>query len=133
MYLTLRTAVVVLLTTASLAGTPGSFRGILYAGADTKPGWWYVAGRHDSLRLVYLGNATVTYDEKVPGADRLSVPAQSLASGADVRVTAEQDEKGMWRATEVEILSVKGTKRATSKPHQPRHHAPVQAPAQGSS
>ncbi len=98
-----------------MAGTPGSFRGVLYKGADTKPGWWYVVGRNDSLRLVYTANASVTYAEEVPEEDRKPRPRRSLVPGTEVRVTAEQDGKGAWRATEVEILSVRGAGTRASR------------------
>jgi hypothetical protein len=108
MSVALRTAVMLLLSVAALAGTPGSFRGVLYKGTDAKPGWWYVVGRNDSMRLVYVAKAQVSYGDEVPREDRKPVPAQSLTAGAEVRVTAEQDKRGTWRATEIEILSVKG-------------------------
>ncbi len=117
MYLRLRAAAVLIFSVAAVAGTPGSFRGVLYKGADTKPGWWYVVGKNDSLRLVYTAEASVTYGEQVPQEDRKPQPKRSLAPGADVRVTAEQDSKGAWRATEVEILSLRGVgTRASGTP-----------------
>ncbi len=109
MWLGLRVVPVLLVVLSVFAGTPGSFRGVLYKGTDTKPGWWYVVGRNDSLRLVYTGNATVTYGDTVPAQDRKSVPAHSLTAGTEVRVTAEQDGTGAWQATDIEILSLKGT------------------------
>jgi hypothetical protein len=108
MSMTSRMAAVLLLSLTALAGTPGSFRGVLYSGTDTKPGWWYVVGRNDSMRLVYVARAQVSYADEVPQEDRKPVPAQSLTEGAEVRVTAEQDKHGAWRAREIEILSVKG-------------------------
>ncbi len=120
---------VLLVALNAFAGTPGSFRGVLYKGTDSKPGWWYVVGKNDSLRLVYVGKATVIYGEEVPESDRKRVPARSLAAGAEVRVTAEQDGKGAWRAVEVEILSTKGTKgRTQALERAPIHHLPVIAP-----
>lgn len=118
MSVALRATVVLLLSVGAFAGTPGSFRGILYKGTDTKPGWWYVVGRNDSMRLVYVANAQVTYADEVRQEDRKPLPARSLTAGAEVRVTAEQDERGAWRATEIEILSVKGAgDRASSGTH----------------
>jgi hypothetical protein len=121
MSVVLRTAAVLLMSIAALAGSPGSFRGILYKGTDTKPGWWYVVGRNDSMRLVYVARAQVSYGDEVRQEDRKPVPAQSLRAGAEVRVTAEQDKGGSWRATEVEILSVKGAaEQASQGPHSRR-------------
>lgn len=116
-----RAAALLLLSLTAWAGTPGSFRGVLYKGTDTKPGWWYVVGRNDSMRLVYVARAHVSYGNEVRLDDRKPVPAQSLVAGAEVRVTAEQDNRGSWRATQVEILSVKGTgDRASDDPRVPR-------------
>jgi hypothetical protein len=116
MGLPVRITAALLISIAAFAGTPGSFRGILYHGTDTKPGWWYVVGRNDSLRLVYIGKAVaVIYADEVPQQDRRAVPAQSITPGAEVRITAEQDDHGAWRATEVEILSVKGGRKSASR------------------
>ncbi len=115
MWLGLRVLPMVLIVVTALAGTPGSFRGVLYKGTDSKPGWWYVVGKNDSLRLVYVGKAAISYGEEVPAEDRKPVPAHSLIAGVEVRVTAEQDGAGTWQATEVEILKVKGARNEASK------------------
>jgi hypothetical protein len=121
MSLTSRLIAVLLLSSAAFAGTPGSFRGVLYQGTDTKPGWWYVVGRNDSMRLVYVAKAQVSYADEVPLQDRKPIPSQSLTAGAEVRVTAEQDKHGAWRATEIEILSVKGAADRASSGAYDRH------------
>jgi hypothetical protein len=95
-----------LLTSIAFAGTPGTFRGILYPGRNTKPGWVYIVGRNDTLRLVHIANASIVYAEEFPQRLRRANPAKALRPGADVRVTAEQDKKGNWRAREVEIISL---------------------------
>ncbi len=86
------------------SGVPGTFRGTVVRGPDPRPGWIFVAGANQSLRRVEVSNATISYDESVPVAQRAKVPSKSLTPGADIRVTAEQDDQGEWRATEIEIL-----------------------------
>ncbi len=88
----------------SYPGVAGTFRGMIVRGPDAWPGWVYVAGRNHSLRRVEVSRASVTYDDGVPMRLRKKNPRQSLAPGADVRVTADQDDQGEWRATEIEIL-----------------------------
>jgi hypothetical protein len=99
-----RLLAVVLLAAAAHAGTPGTFRGELYPGQDTKPGWVYIVGRNETLRLVHIANASVFYAEGYPTRLRRQKPATSLKPGTDVRVTAEQDANGNWQATEIEII-----------------------------
>lgn len=111
-----RSVAFLLLATSAYAGTPGTFRGIMYPGQNTKPGWVYIVGRNDALRLVHIANAVVSYADEFPEARRRPVPAKDLKPGAEVRVTAEQDSDGEWRASEVEII------RASTKPNS--RHAP---------
>ena len=58
------------------------------------------------LRRVALAKAEVFYSDQVPEHQREKVAAKGLAEGAEVRVTAEQDDKGEWRALRIEILKV---------------------------
>jgi hypothetical protein len=58
------------------------------------------------LRRVSLEKAEVVYSDQVPTQQRDRVPANALAAGAEVRVIAEQDEAGEWRALRIEILKV---------------------------
>jgi hypothetical protein len=92
------------LNVAAFAGTPGSFRGVLRESADAKPGWMYVQSRNDMLRLVRVSGASVVYSEEIPESQRLVHPRDSLRPGAEVRVVAEPDNHGNWRAQEIEIL-----------------------------
>ncbi len=105
-------AFIVLICAASALGTPGSFRGVLVEGADTKPGWMYVQSRNDMLRLVLLSGAAVSYSDDIPDDQRLTDARQSLRPGAEVRVLAEQDKHGDWRAREVEILGLAPAQKA---------------------
>ncbi len=97
---------------AAWAGTPGSFRGYLVEGAGIRPGWVYVQSRNDVLRLVNVASATVSYADEIPLRLRHSKPRESLRPGAEVRVLAEQDRSGNWRAQEIEILRLPPTRRA---------------------
>ncbi len=94
------------LSALAAAGTPGSFRGTIvdtpHASAGTD--WIYVQGRNGTARRVDISRASVTYDESVPASTRLSKPEDALTTGAEVRVTAEQDDNGEWRASRIEIL-----------------------------
>lgn len=116
MGLAVRLFSILLLTATACAGTPGIFRGVLYPGRDTKPGWVYIVGRNDTLRLVHIAKANIVYAEEFPAELRNVNPAKALKPGADVRVTAEQDAKGNWRASEVEIISPKEKPRRRRNP-----------------
>lgn len=92
--------------TADLSATPGTFRGRVVEppSGNEHDGWLYVQGRNKMLRRVALGNAPVFYAANVPENQREKVPANSLLAGAEVRVTAEQDAEGEWQALRIEIL-----------------------------
>jgi hypothetical protein len=95
--------------TAAVAGVPGTFRGTVHEGADIKPGWVYVEAMNGNLRLVDVRRADIHYedpldDDATPAVSRPKRAAPKLATGTEVRVTAEQDKKGYWHASEVEVL-----------------------------
>jgi hypothetical protein len=99
--------------TAAVAGVPGTFRGTVHEGADIKPGWIYVEAMNGNLRLVDVRRADVHYedpidDDAAPALPRAKRAAPKLATGTEVRVTAEQDKKGYWHASEVEVLRAVG-------------------------
>jgi hypothetical protein len=106
----LRTLAVVWLTWglsfAAFAGTPGIFQGQVYRDQNAGAGWIYVQGRNEMLRKVEVSRARVIYGASVPAADRAPDPARDLVQGAEVRVTAEQDGAGEWRAIQVEIVKI---------------------------
>jgi hypothetical protein len=97
---------VLVVFTADLSATPGTFRGKVVEPPSGKEhqGWLYVQGKNKMLRRVALGNAPIFYAANVPENQRERVPTNSLLAGAEVRVTAEQDEAGEWRALRIEIL-----------------------------
>lgn len=86
------------------SATAGSFRGVIVRGPSDQPGWIWVQGVHRTLRKVEVSRAEVVYDKAVPTSERERQPRLSIKAGAEVRVTAEQDEQGEWRATRIEIL-----------------------------
>ncbi len=101
--------VAVLLIAAHMwADSPGSFRGIVIHGPDITPGWMYMKSPNGQVRRVGIGRARVVYSDGVPVKERQKTPALSIATGAEVRVTAQQDKNGEWRATRIEILSTHG-------------------------
>lgn len=89
------------------AGTPGIFRGVVILGADHEPGWIMVQGANGQTRRVAISKAQVVYAESVPSKDRQKKPELAIVHGAEVRVTADQDEHGEWRAQRIEILKLK--------------------------
>lgn len=102
-----------LVAVVAWAGVPGSFRGTVREGADIKPGWIYVEAMNGNLRLVDVRSAAVHYqdpdDDDVAPPPTPSTRKPQLKSGTQVRVTAEQDRRGYWHASEVEVI------RETSK------------------
>lgn len=94
------------LSFAAFAGTPGIFQGRVYQDQSAAPGWIYVQGRNGMLRKVGVSRARVVYAASVPAAERAADPALDLVQGAEVRVTAEQDGAGEWRASRVEIVRI---------------------------
>ena len=69
-----------------------------------KPGWIFVQGRNRMLRRVEVAHAVIVFGTQVPASQRRSCRMECLEVGQEVRVTAEQDSNGEWRAKKVEIL-----------------------------
>jgi len=98
-------ALILGMSAALSAGTPGSFRGtIVDRPHSSEKNWIYVQGRNGMARRVDISRARIVYDEDVPTAGRLAKPEDALTDGAEVRITAEQGSDGEWKATRVEIL-----------------------------
>jgi hypothetical protein len=106
--LALTTVAAVLLISAMIlwAQTPGTFRGVVIHGPEITPGWMFLKSANGQVRRVGISRAQVVYSETVPAKQRQTMPALSIASGAEVRVTAEQDQDGEWRAIKIEILNL---------------------------
>jgi hypothetical protein len=103
---------IVVLAAVMASATPGSFRGVLVANAESRPGWIYVQSRNEVLRLVRIDDAAVSYAEGVPADQRLPDARRSLLPGAEVRVLAESDRDGNWNAREVEIIRLAPARKA---------------------
>ena len=89
---------------ACFAGTTGSFAGTVVDGPESSSQWIYVQGRNHSMRKVDVSRAKIRYESGVPRQGHAPSGSNQLPAGTPVRVTAEQDAAGEWRATEVEIL-----------------------------
>jgi hypothetical protein len=89
-----------------LAGTPGTFRGVLVEApsASHTDGWIFVQGKNGLLRKVEITRAAVHYEETFPPEKRKNSAKASLKPGIEVRVTATQGNDGEWHASEVEIV-----------------------------
>jgi len=100
--------VVVAVIVASVSAAPaGTFRGVVVLGPDHEPGWIMVAGANGQVRRVSISSAQVVYADSVPARDRQKKPELAIVHGAEVRVTADQDGHGEWRAHKIEILKLK--------------------------
>jgi hypothetical protein len=106
------------LCVAALAGTPGTFRGVLVdgPGASRSEGWVFVKGKNGMLRKVEIKRADVHYEESFPEAKRKGTPKAALKPGIEVRVTATQESDGEWHASEVEIVDPDGGKELPPDP-----------------
>jgi hypothetical protein len=69
-------------------------------------GWIYVQGRNHILRRVEVSHASIVFGESVPVSQRHPCSMDCLMAGQEIRVTAEQDRSGEWRAKQVEILKL---------------------------
>jgi hypothetical protein len=97
-------ALLAMITMPAFAGSPGSFAGTVVRGPDVSDSWLYIEGRNHSVRRVEVSGAKFEYDDDVPVRERKSPVPKALPPGTSVRITAEQDDAGEWRATAVEIL-----------------------------
>jgi hypothetical protein len=86
------------------AGPIGTFQGELMDGPHA--GWLFVKGRNGMLRRVSLGKAKVEYAPEIPANRRQIDAIRALQRGAVVRVTAEQDSEGEWRAQSIVLLKL---------------------------
>ncbi|MGZ4822822.1 MAG: hypothetical protein ACXVY9_10830 [Terriglobales bacterium] len=103
---TLTLAVLVVFAITMWADTPGIFRGVVIHGPEIMPGWLFLKSANGQVRKVGISRARVVYSDSVPAKERQKAPAMSIGAGTEVRVTAQQDEDGEWRATKIEILNL---------------------------
>jgi hypothetical protein len=102
----------------AMAGTPGTFRGVLVEGptSSRSDGWVFVKGKNGMLRKVEIQRADVHYEESFPQAKRKGTPKAALKPGIEVRVTATQGTDGEWHASEVEIVDPDSAKELPPDP-----------------
>ena len=115
----LHIALAIALLVPAYASTPAMFRGRVVEIADQpkQAGIVFVMGRNGSLRKVQVGEARVEYADGMPDKFRKPQPSDSLVQGADIRVEAEEQSAGLWRARSIEILQVPGSPK-------PKEYAP---------
>lgn len=108
----------VLLISGLAFATLGVFRGKLVEPPpqQDRAGWIFVQSPKGMLRQVEISKAKILYADDVPQAGRSDSPVSDLVPGAEVLVTAEQDNAGEWRATEVQILSLHSGRAGGSLP-----------------
>jgi hypothetical protein len=107
-----RSAVLLLLflgLTLPVLGADGMFQGRVVDPPANQPvasGWIYVEGRNHLLRRVEVSHAAVVFSNDVPDSQRHKCGTECLIPGQEIRVTAEQDSSGEWRAKRIEILKL---------------------------
>ena len=90
-------------------GTDGMFQGRVVDPPANQPvvsGWVYVLGRNHALRRVEVSHAAIVFANDVPDDQRRQCGMECLIPGQEIRVTAEQDSSGEWRAKRIEILKL---------------------------
>lgn len=98
-------------------GSPGTFLGVVVsAPGAAKDGWIYVQAKNGMVRRVEISSAKVVYADEMPRSKRKASPKRALQPGVEVRVTAEQDASGEWRANRIEIVTEAGENSPRSTP-----------------
>jgi len=96
-----------LLPAQPVSGAEGMFQGKVVeppVSAPHKAGWIFVQGRNHMLRRVEVAHAVIVFGNEVPASQQHKCHMECLEVGQEVRITAEQDRNGEWRAKRVEIL-----------------------------
>ncbi len=97
----------VLLSCMPSSAVEGMFQGRVVDPPTSVPqqrGWIFVQGRNHILRRVEVAHAVIVFGSDVPASQQHECDMRCLEVGQEVRVLAEQDAKGEWRAKRVEIL-----------------------------
>lgn len=101
--------VYLLLAGSSAFGAEGMFQGTVVdppTSEPSQPGWIFVKGRNRMLRRVEVAHAKVFYGAEVPASQKHSCHSECIETGQLIRVLAEQDAEGEWRAKQVIILEL---------------------------
>jgi hypothetical protein len=109
--------VLMLLLVSELSfGAEGIFQGTVVdppRSQQASPGWIFVEGGNHLLRKVEVTHAEIVFGAQVPDKEKRKCGPECLTPGQEVRITAEQDQSGEWRARRVEILRT-GERRSGS-------------------
>jgi len=98
--------------------TDGTFQGKVVeppASEQVPEGWIFIQGGNRMLRRVEVSHAIVVLGPDIPSSQRRKCGWECLAPGQEIRVTAEQDGAGEWRAKRVVILRLPTARTATSQ------------------
>lgn len=101
------TVLIVCLVSGMSFGTEGIFQGTVVDPPPSQapsPGWIYIEGGNHLLRKVEVSHAEIVFAAEVSAKEKHKCGPECLAAGQEVRITAEQDASGEWRARRVEIL-----------------------------
>jgi hypothetical protein len=102
-------ALLLSLLVTPLWAVDGTFQGRVISPPGNQPvlrGWIYVEGANHMLRRVEVEHAEIIFAGNVPTGRKHKCNLDCLSTGDEVRVTAEQDRTGEWRAKRVEILQL---------------------------
>ena len=102
------------------SATDGTFQGRLVdlpERAKSDQGWVFVQGRNHLVRRVDVSHAVIVFATQASSKPEKKCDRECLAVGQEVRVTAEQDGSGEWRAKRVEILDDGPPKTETGQVH----------------
>jgi len=104
-----RLLLLIFLMGLNLSATDGMFQGKVVEPPANQPaasGWIYVEGRNHALRRVEVSHAAIGFGSEVPSDERRKCGMECLIPGQEIRVIAEQDSSGEWRAKKIEILKL---------------------------
>lgn len=92
-----------------LRAIEGTFQGQVVSPPADQPalhGWIYVQGHNHMLRRVEVSHAEIVFSSETHVSQKHKCNSECISPGQEIRVTAEQDHSGEWRAKRVEILKL---------------------------
>ncbi len=101
------------LVSTPLFATDGTFQGQIISPPATQAisrGWIYVQGANHMLRRVDVSHADIVLSANADASQKRKCSLECLSPGQEIRITAEQDRNGEWRAKRVEILKLAANK-----------------------
>ncbi len=104
-----RLLLLVVFLAVNVSATDGMFQGKIVEPPANQPaasGWIYIQGRNHALRRVEVSHAAIAFGSEVPTDQRRKCGVECLIPGQEVRIIAEQDSSGEWRAKKIEILKL---------------------------